>query len=153
MLSKAHKTGLNPLPTWSGPPEPENRDFPLLLTGHKSRNYFCSDHRYLEGLRAREPEPMVEIHPDTAAEAKVIDGDEVVVETKTGRIKIKARLTQGIRPGVLSVVHGWWRPEMGAENPDSWDETSLNVLTSGKVLNRALGTPNLRALPARIYKP
>jgi anaerobic selenocysteine-containing dehydrogenase len=152
LLSKAEKTGLNPWPIWNGPPEPENKNFPLLLTGHKSRNYFCSDHRYLQAMRDREPEPLVEIHPDTAAEAKVVDGDEVFVETKAGRIRVKARLTKGIRPGVLSVVHGWWRPETGPENPGSWDEVTLNVLTSDEVLNRALGTPNLRALPARIYK-
>ncbi len=153
LLSKAQKVGLNPLPTWSGPAEPENDNFPLLLTGHKSRNFFCSDHRYLEGLRGREPEPLVEIHPDTAGEANAADGDEVVIETKAGRIRVKARITEGIRPGVISVVHGWWRPEMGPENPGSWDETTLNVLTSGDILNRALGTPNLRALPARLYKP
>jgi len=151
-MSIAEKAGLNPLPIWSGPPQAEDPDFPLLLSGHKSRNFFGSDHRYIESLTAREPEPLVEIHPETAQAAGIEDKNMVWVETKAGKIKVRARVTDHIRPGVLSLVHGWWRPSLGPENPSSWAETTYNVLTSSSPVNKALGTPNLRALPARLIK-
>lgn len=150
LLSRAQKAGLDPLPVHVEPSAPLDDAFPYILSSHKSRYFFCSDHRYLEELRDREPEPMVELHPDTAATAGVSDGAPVLVETRHGRIKVKARITEKIRPGTLSVVHGWWRPELGAENEASWNETTLNLLTSGQNLNKALGTPEMRGLAARI---
>lgn len=151
-LSRAEKSGLNPLPTWNGPPEPEALDYPLLLTGHKSRYFFCSDHRQIGSLTEREPEPTVHLHPDTGAGSGVAAGDMVWVETPYGRVRLRAKVTEDVRPGVLSVVHGWWRPELGGENRASWETVSLNVLTSSRRLNKAMGTPNLRGLPARLTK-
>lgn len=150
LLTIAEKNGLNPLPEWSGPAETEDDAFPLLLTGHKSPNFFCSDHRYVESLLSKEPDPVVEVHPETAAEAGLAAGDDAAVETRTGCIKVKVKITERIKSGVLSVVHGWWMPGLGAENPKAWNETTLNVLTSSETLNRALGSPNLRAIPARL---
>ena len=149
-LSKAERFKINSLPAWDGPPEETGSDYPLVLTAHKSRNFFCSDHRYIRSLLDREPEPLVEVHPDTAAEAGVEDGADVFVETKKGRIRLKARVTDGIRPGTLSVVHGWWKPDAGAEKKESWAETSLNVLTDSRVRGRAMGAPDLRGIPAAL---
>ena len=152
VLGNLEKRGINPVPKWNGPPESVSDEYPLLLTGHKSRNFFCSDHRYLSGLLAREPEPLVELHAETATEASVVEGDWVWVETRFGKVKVKARVTEGIRPGIISLVHGWWNPELGPENEASWRETTLNVLTDGQTLNQVLGTPNLRGVSARLTK-
>jgi anaerobic selenocysteine-containing dehydrogenase len=149
-LSKTDKSGLDPLPGYAEKQGAADPDFPLVLGGHKSPYFFCSDHRYLESLRKREPEPSVWLHPETAAEAGVTDGSKVSVETKNGAIVLTAKVTDDVVPGVLSVVHGWWLPELGAENPLSWSGTSLNVLTSSRILNKPFGTPDLRGLPARI---
>jgi anaerobic selenocysteine-containing dehydrogenase len=150
-LSKADKMGLAPAPRWNPPADAAPSDaFPWLLTGHKSRNYFCSDHRWLEAPRKREPDPLVLVHPHTALQAGVTDGEWVRVETESGGIRVKVRVTDDVRPGVLSVVHGWWRPGIGAHQLESFMETSLNVLTSGDRLGPALATPRLRAIPARL---
>jgi anaerobic selenocysteine-containing dehydrogenase len=150
VLSRAADTGLDPLPKWHGPPEAPLNEFPLLLTGHKSRYFFCSDHRYLESLREREPDPQLEIHPDTAARYGIKHGDPVQVTTPYGRIRVKARVTDGLRPDVISLVHGWWHPELGPENPDSWEHVTYNMLTSSNRLNGPLGTPNLRGIPVKV---
>ena len=151
-LSRADGNGLNRLPSWNGPPEAATDNYPLLLTGHKSAFFFCSDHRYVSRLRNGEPDPLVEIHADDAETAGVRDGDEVWVETRHGRIRVRASVSDGVAPGVISVVHGWWKPELGPENEDSWRFTSLNALTSSRELNQALGSPNLRGIGARIAK-
>jgi anaerobic selenocysteine-containing dehydrogenase len=152
VLDNLERHGINAVPQWNGPLETLTEEYPLLLTGHKSHNFFCSDHRYLTELLAREPEPLVELHDETAAKAGVVEGDWVWVETRFGKIKVRARLTEGIRPGVISLVHGWWRPEIGPENEASWRDTASNVLTDGQILNQVLGTPNLRGLSARLTK-
>ena len=73
------------------------------------------------------------------------------METPYGQIKVKARVTDKIKTGVLSVVHGWWRPQV--EDETAWNNLTYNILTSSEKLNRTMGTPNLRALPARLEKP
>ena len=151
-LSRAEKSGLNPTPRWTGPPEPPVAGFPLILTGHKSRNFFCSDHRYLESLLSREPDPAAEIHPNAGAKYGLADGDLMEVETPYGMVRVKAVMTEGVREDVISLVHGWWRPEIGPENQESWAGVTFNDLTSSKRLNKPLGSPNLKALPARIRK-
>lgn len=45
------------------------------------------------------------IHPKTAAKLGTKDGDLVVVESKKGRITLKAKLTQGIRPDTVAVSY------------------------------------------------
>jgi anaerobic selenocysteine-containing dehydrogenase len=137
-------------PTFTGPPADPDPEYPLTLIAHKSRWFFCSDHRYLKALRDREPLPPVQVHPETARLANVADGDPVFVETPQGRIRLYARVTPYIKPRVLSAPHGWWLPEKGPADPASWRDSAFNVLTSSADLNRAMGTPNLRAIPARL---
>ena len=150
-LSRAPR-GIAPTPSFSEPFARTSAEFPLILTGHKSRNYFCSDHRMLDSLRRREPDPLVEVHPETAGAAGIADGDGTWVETVSGRITARAKVTDAVRPGVISLVYGWWFPEKGAENMASWSESASNALTSSQTLNQPLGTPNLRGLPARLTK-
>lgn len=83
--------------------------------------------------------PWVEIHPETAAEAGVEDGDMVVVETERGRIEVKARYTSQILPRVIAIPHGW-------------HEANANVLTDDAGLDPVTGFPADRALLARIGK-
>jgi anaerobic selenocysteine-containing dehydrogenase len=42
----------------------------------------------------------------------VKNGDWVWIESpRSGRIKQRVSLTDGIAPGVVSAQHGWWFPE------------------------------------------
>jgi anaerobic dimethyl sulfoxide reductase subunit A len=52
--------------------------------------------------------PVVEIHPTDAQERQINDGDLVEIFNLYGSFQLWARVTQGIRPGALSVDHGWW---------------------------------------------
>jgi anaerobic selenocysteine-containing dehydrogenase len=47
------------------------------------------------------------VHPADAARAGVIDGARVMVTSATGSLTAVARLDPDLRPGVVSVAHGW----------------------------------------------
>lgn len=156
--SYMEKLGYDPLPYYQEPPEspvstPElAEDYPLILiTGGRSIYYFHSEYRQIASLRRKEPEPQVEIHPETAKNQGINKGDWVWIETPRGRIQQRAVLTEGIATGVVNVQHGWWFPEKPAPGYGVW-ESNANVLTDkGPPYDPAVGTYQLRALLCRIY--
>jgi anaerobic selenocysteine-containing dehydrogenase len=123
------KLGYDPLPYYEEPPEspvstPEvAKEYPLILnTGGRFMPMFHSEHRQLGiGMRERHPDPLTDIHPETAKDLGISEGDWVYIETRRGRIKQKAHLNPGILPDVVNVEASWWFPEMdGARTFTAW---------------------------------
>jgi len=151
-LSTAEKFGLKPLPEFTGLPEEEDPDYPLVLISAKSRYYLMSSYRWVEKLREKRPRPTVEIHPDAATRYGIGDGEEVVIETKYGEITQTARVTDTVHPRVISASLGWWFPEGDRKEQFEWRKSNFNMLTSIEKLGKEFGTPNLKNLPCRIRK-
>jgi thiosulfate reductase/polysulfide reductase chain A len=104
-------------------------------------------------LRGVDPEPFVEIHPETAVGLGIEDGDQVYIETKRCRIKQRAVLTEGIDPRVVGVSYAWWFPEQGFESLHGWRESNINILTASELpYNPQIGSANLRGILCRMYK-
>ena len=113
-------------------------EYPLILTtGGRETTSFHSEHRQIPSLRAIMPEPLVQIHPDTAKAYGIEDGDWVCIENPLGCAIEKAQITTIIDPRVIHAQHGWWYPEQDAEEPNLnglW-KTSINSL----IPHRAIG--------------
>ena len=130
----AEHVGRPPLPSFVEPPlspvsTPElAKHYPLILmTGTKGLNYFHSEMHQIDSLRKRHPDPLVEIHPDTAASLGIADGDWVWVESPYHKVRLRARLFDGIARDVVNGEHAWWYPE--ASPPDyRWKESCVNLL-------------------------
>jgi thiosulfate reductase/polysulfide reductase chain A len=108
-----------------------------------------------KGGRARHPDPIVQIHPDTADKNGITNGDWVYIETPEGRIKQKAEVTTIIHPEVVSIEHGWSFPEQPGEDPNLfgvWESTAGVILPDDPELCDFQGGPPLRALLCRIYR-
>jgi anaerobic selenocysteine-containing dehydrogenase len=90
-------------------------------------------------LRQVAPEPVAEVHPDTAREYGIADADIVAVETRRGKIEIKVRTTEDILPQVVSIPHGW-------------AEANANVLTELEPRDPVTGYTEFKALLCRIRK-
>lgn len=133
--------GYDPLPGYREPAEspystPElSVDYPLVLTtGARHIEYFHSEGRQIPSLRKRVPDPEMEVHPETAAQYGIRDGDWVWIETpkaKGQRIRMKAIVTDGIDPRVVHARHGWWFPERPAPEHGCFDSNVNAVLTNG----------------------
>ena len=152
-LSRAVKFGLKAMPEWNGPPEDPDEDYPLVLTCSKDPSYLHSAYRWIERLRRQSPGPVAWIHPDTAAEHGIRDGEALVIETRSGRMTQTARVTEDVLPGVIHAAYGWWFSKSGGAGEMDWQSANYNMLTSTENLGREFGTPNLKGINCRIRKP
>ena len=157
--SLCEQWGYEPLPIYHEPEEtpvsaPEMlEEYPLILTNEHEPNYVHSQDRYLQSIRKNKPEPLVNIHPDTAAGLGIDQGDEVFIENPRGRIKQKATLDPGIDPRVVSVGYGWWFPERDEVDLFGWDEANLNILTDdAPPYSPEMGSPKMRGFLCKVYK-
>jgi Anaerobic dehydrogenases, typically selenocysteine-containing len=126
--------GMDPMPYHEEPPEspittPElMKEYPLILTsGARSWEFFHSEHRQFPTMREFHPEPLVEIHPDTAASLGINAGDWVWIENMRGRCKQKVRLEDTIDPRVVHAEHGWWFPEKQGAEPSLYGVFDCNI--------------------------
>jgi anaerobic selenocysteine-containing dehydrogenase len=151
--------GYDPLPYYVEPPEspvstPDVfKQYPLIITtGARVQAFFHTEGRQIKSLRKLNPEPRVEIHPDTAQKLGIKDGDWVWIESpRGGEIKQKASLTEAVQPGVVSAQHGWWFPEKGP--PDyGFMESNVNMLTHGMTRDVQTGSEPWRSFLCKIYK-
>ncbi len=155
--SDLEKIGVSPLPEYREPPiSPVStpglyNNYPLILTaGAKSMYFFHSEGRQIKSLRARNPEPIVEINPITAQKFNIGENENIWIETSQGRVKMKAKFFKGIADDVISAPHAWWFPE--DEPPEyGWKKSSINLLFGRTEKDPDIGSEPLRSTLCRIY--
>lgn len=59
-------------------------------------------------LRELDPEPLLEINPRDAVPRNIKDGDYVVAFNDRGKVKVKAKVHNGVRPGAVNINQKWW---------------------------------------------
>jgi anaerobic selenocysteine-containing dehydrogenase len=153
--------GLEPMAHYEEPPfTPVSRpdlakDYPLILsTGRRSVAFFNAEHRNIPWLREIDPDPVVEIHPDTAGALDIGNGEWVWVENWLGRQRFKARVTLVVPPDMVMVPHGWWFPEEPGEEPNlfgAWKSNINQLIPMGSQGKDGLGAP-LKNLLCKVYK-
>jgi ferredoxin-nitrate reductase len=130
-------------PTPHAPPADAVCDeYPLLLTTGRVADQWHTMTRTgkSRALRDAAGEPFVELHPD---DAPVEDGDLVRVVSRRGEVRLRARITEGIAPGVAFAPFHW-----GALHA-SPGAGALNVTTHGSV-DPTSKQPELKALAVRV---
>ncbi len=151
--------GFDPLPIYQEPAETPYgnpglaKEYSLIFTSWKSEYYRHSGQRMIKSLREKHPEPLLYIHPRTAMELGIGEGEWVRISTKRGSIRQKAVLSDEIDPRVIGIDYGWWYPEKGEESLYGWNESNINILTDdAPPYGKELGTPNLRGILCKIHK-
>ncbi|KPJ77510.1 MAG: hypothetical protein AMJ54_07865 [Deltaproteobacteria bacterium SG8_13] len=146
------KWGHDPLPKYTEMPEspvstPEIAEqFPYILNaGLRTPTFFHSANRMIPWLREIRPDPIVEIHPQTAEKHGIESGQWVDISSPRGCVKLRAKLNAGIDPRVIVAEHGWWYPEIKEEG-HGWDISNINILTdnSPQSLDPLMAATNLR---------
>jgi anaerobic selenocysteine-containing dehydrogenase len=105
-------------------------------------------------LREIDPDPLLEIHPDTANDYGIGNGEWVWVENWMGRAKFRAKVTRVVPRWMVMAAHGWWFPEREGAEPSlygTW-ESNINLLLPMNAQGKdGLGAPIKHSM-CRIYK-
>jgi anaerobic selenocysteine-containing dehydrogenase len=147
---KAKNSGYEPLPVYREPPESlaarpgQESKFPLIGTTRRPGVYVHTRFRNMPGLRKLEPEACVRIHPEDARQRGIAEGNEVLVESKTGTITLTAKVTEETMPGLVVIDFGWGNPGDGGAN--------VNVLTSDEARDPISATTSNRRFLCQVRK-
>jgi anaerobic selenocysteine-containing dehydrogenase len=153
-----HGIGVDPLPCF----EPTRIDkanastkasYPLvLITGAREKTYHHSRYRDQAWARKVSPFPLLQIHPTTASDFNLADGDWVSVETPdaTGRCKLKLTVTPKTGKGTVRTGMGWWLPEAAGPERGALDVNVNAALSYDGPWDPVTGSADTRGLPCRI---
>ena len=138
------------LPVYAEPPltplsRPELvKEYPLILmTGCKILPFFHSEGRQVPSLRRLHPDPLVDVHPDTAEGLGLAAGQPVYVVTPHGRVLFTVHLDDRLHPDVVHAEHAWWFPER--PGPDhGWRESCANLLFGHENYDPECGAESLK---------
>jgi anaerobic selenocysteine-containing dehydrogenase len=125
--------GYDPLPYHEEPADAPlsatDSTFPLVLTSFRMIQFVDDQHRNIPRLRNEARDPIVEIHPDTATNLLVDDGEWVTVETAAAKIKLKAKYNDSLHPNVVCAPYGWWQgcKELALPAYDAFSSCGANV--------------------------
>ena len=147
------KLGYDPIPRWEELSKVKelSEEYPLLLADVREEAYVTTGYKHVASLRLMRPQPVVQIHPDTAKKFGLEDGKWIYIETKMGRVKQRLSLNRKLDPKVVIAALGWWFPERGPAAEYGWRESNVNVLTScGPDFDAPTGGVSLRGIPCRV---
>jgi anaerobic selenocysteine-containing dehydrogenase len=125
-------------------------EYPLVLTNAKFTTFIHSQQRALPSLRKAAPEPTAEIHPDSAARFGITNKRWMIVESPRGAIKVRARVTPNIVPGVVCCQHGWWQACKELKLP-GYDPYASDGANPSTLIGTDLADPISGSLPHRSY--
>ncbi|MFF9089303.1 molybdopterin oxidoreductase family protein [Streptomyces sp. NPDC014991] len=92
------------------------------------------------------------IHPEDAARLGVRDGAAVRVRGAGGEVVAPAEVTDGVRPGVVSLPHGWGhdRPGTRLAHAATVPGVNVNQLLDGSLLDPLSGNAVLNGIPVEV---
>ncbi len=92
------------------------------------------------------------MHPQDAARCRISDEDIVTVKSESGEIKVPVEITDAIRPGVVSMPHGWGhdRPGTRLSVASSSPGVNTNVLSPPTFVDEPSGNGVLNGIPVTV---
>ena len=89
------------------------------------------------------------VHPDDAAARHLCDGDSARLVSDAGAVVVPVEITDTVRPGVVSLPHGWGHDRDGARLGVAHRHAgaSVNDVTSDRHLDTLSGNAAFNGLP------
>lgn len=125
---------------------------PLVLV---SRRHLRSNNTWLHNVPALmkgKDRCTLLIHPDDAARCGVADNDIVTVKSQAGEIRVPVEITDAIKPGVVSMPHGWGHGKPGTRMTvaNGSPGANTNVLSPPTFVDQPSGNGVLNGIPVTI---
>ncbi len=92
------------------------------------------------------------MHPADAARCRVNDEDIVTVKSESGEIKVPVEITEAIKPGVVSMPHGWGHDKPGTRLSvaNGAPGANTNVLSPPTWIDEPSGNGVLNGIPVTV---
>jgi anaerobic selenocysteine-containing dehydrogenase len=119
------KYGIPALPEFKEPMETTS-EYPLILVSG-SRVPYITHSKWREDspwLLELQPDPLLTINPKDAEKRGIHRGDDLSLKTAAGEIRVKAKPTIMVPPGVVGVMHGWAKANVNELIPREFDPIS-----------------------------
>ncbi len=94
----------------------------------------------------------LQIHPEDADRLGITDGAPTTVTSRVGEVVVDAELTDGIKPGVVSIPHGFGQnlPGVRLRTATEYRGINTNVLTDENLRDELSGNIALNGVPVTI---
>jgi predicted molibdopterin-dependent oxidoreductase YjgC len=124
------------------PAEQPDEEFPLILTtGRLLYHYHSGTMTRRSGpLHWREPRGFAEINAVDAEGIELKDGQAVVIKSRRGEVRTKARISENVPPGTVFLAF-------------HWREAPANVLTQDHTLDPIAKIPEYKVTAIRLENP
>ena len=124
----------------------------MLLVG---RRELKSNNSWMHNVRVLTKGKLactLHLHPDDASRLGLVDGSPVRVTSRVGSVDVPAEVTDAVRPGVVSIPHGWGHSVPGTRLSVAGEKAGVNsnILTDDKVLDPLSGNAVLSAIPVTL---
>jgi anaerobic selenocysteine-containing dehydrogenase len=113
------------------------------MSGERTNRFTNTQFYNIESLLKEEPQGRVDLHPDDARRRDIVEGDWVKLETPRGQVRMKAGISEVVRPGAVQIAWGYGEVE---------PELSLNNLTDDDRRDPVTGTPSGRSFMCRVER-
>ncbi|GAA1979946.1 molybdopterin-dependent oxidoreductase [Amycolatopsis minnesotensis] len=125
---------------------------PLVLIGRRHLSSNNSWMHNLEPLVRGSNTCTVQVHPDDARRLGLTDGGLANVGSAAGKIAVPVEVTEKIRPGVVSIPHGWGHGGDGTRTRVAAAHAGVNtnLLTDETRLDALSGTAVLNGIPVEV---
>ncbi|MEZ5246578.1 MAG: molybdopterin oxidoreductase family protein [Acidimicrobiales bacterium] len=92
------------------------------------------------------------IHPDDAAAAGIVDGALARVSSEAGSLEVSAEVSDEMRPGVVSLPHGWGHDKPGTRMSVARVHAGVNnnVLAPGTFVDVPSGNAAVNGIPVEV---
>jgi anaerobic selenocysteine-containing dehydrogenase len=126
----------------------------LVLIGRRDLRSNNSWMHNLPVLVKGKPRCTVHVHPDDARRIGIGDGDDVCVTSTAGVIVLAAEVTDAIRPGVVSIPHGWGHGVEGMRMTTATAHagSNSNILARSDLFDPLSGNAVLNGIPVTVAK-
>jgi anaerobic selenocysteine-containing dehydrogenase len=130
----------------------EPLDGRLVLIGRRQLGSNNSWMHNLEPLVRGQNRCTAQVHPADATRLGLVDGAPAVVRSRAGKVEIPVEVTDAIRPGVVSIPHGWGHDVDGtrASVARAHAGVNTNLLADDTLLDALSGTAVLNGIPVDV---
>jgi anaerobic selenocysteine-containing dehydrogenase len=133
-----------------------NETYPLTLTFYRLVHFCDEQHRNIARLRRSAPDPFLEIHPETARTQSIRNGEWISLETKVGKVRLKAKFNDSLHADVVATVYGWWQAcqklQLNGHDPFEQHGSNANLLIANSDVDPISASVAHRSQKCRVRK-